>query len=223
VATTRAAWRALVRAELGDEAATKLWSDALLNAWLNEAIRDYGRAVPREATATLTTVASQTAYTLPSDLVQVVRVEHPTNTFRVFARRVGGDWVDPTPDPSPTGRGESGRYGYDVWGGQLLLEPAPTASGESIGVRYVARRTEPTSDGDALPVEDGDVELLTLYVCGRALDWITSQEAKRQAFERDRGASASATAAGYAGRYAAELAARRRQGRPGRRLVLRDL
>jgi hypothetical protein len=222
VATTRAAWRALARAELGDEAATKLWSDALLNAWLNEAIRDYGRAVPREATATLTTVASQTAYTLPGDLVQVVRVEHPTNTFRVFARRVGGDWVQGT-DEVPQADRLGGRYGYDVWGGQLLLEPAPTASGESIGVRYVARRTEPTSDGDALPVEDGDVELLTLYVCGRALDWITSQEAKRQAFERQRGASASATAAGYEERYAAELAARRCQGRPGRRLVLRDL
>src|SRR5687767_2950983 len=96
----RGNWRADCRAELGDEGATKLWSDTLLHRWLNEAIRDFGRVVPREETATLTTVAGQAAYDLPLGLVEVVRVEHPAGTFRVFAPRMGGD-PTPTPGPSP--------------------------------------------------------------------------------------------------------------------------
>jgi hypothetical protein len=220
--TTRAAWRALVRAELGDEGATPLWSDALLHAWLNEALRDYGRAVPREETATLATVAAQAAYDLPLGLVEVVRVEHPAGTYRVFAPRAGGDGT-PTPGPSPReGEGGTSGYGYDVWRGQLVLEPAPGASGESVVVRYTTRRAEPTADTDPLPVEGGDVDLLLLYVCGRALQWVSAQEGKRQAFERDRGASAAQLASGYEARYRAGLASRQRTGSRARRLVVRE-
>ncbi|HZS01350.1 MAG TPA: hypothetical protein VFE37_21710 [Chloroflexota bacterium] len=217
---TRAQWRALVRAELGDEGATRLWSDALLNEWLNEAIRDFGRVVPREEATTLTTVAGQAAYPLPLGLVEVVRVEHPANVFRVFAPRTGGEWdAALTPDPAPRGRGE---YSYDVWKGQLVLEPAPGASGESVAVRYTTRRAEPTTDADPLPVEGGDEDLLLLYVCGRALGWVSAQEGKRQAFERDRGASAAQLASAYEARYQAALASRQRTGTRARRLVLRE-
>jgi hypothetical protein len=217
---TRGAWRALVRAELGDEGATKLWSDSLLNEWLNEAIRDYGRVVPREEATTLQTVAGQAAYALPLGLVEVVRVEHPAHTFRVFAPRTGGEWGDdPTPSPSPIRGGE---YGYDVWEGQLVLEPAPGASGESVVVRHTTRRAEPTTDSEPLPVERGDEDLLLLYVCGRALEWVSAQEGKRQAFERDRGASAAQLAGAYEARYRAALASRQRTGARARRLVLRD-
>ena len=115
-----------------------------------------------------------------------------------------------------------GGYAYDVWGGQLVLEPAPTAAGESIVVRYTTRRAEPTADSDPLPVAGGDEELLLLYVAARALTWISAQEGKRQAFERERGASVDAVAARYEQRYRAGLAARERTGRRTRRLVLRD-
>ena len=218
---TRAAWRALVRAELGDEGATKLWADGLLNEWLNEALRDYGRVVPREEATTLQTVAGQAAYALPLGLVEVVRVEHPAHTFRVFAPRTGGEWDDLAliPAPSPPGRGE---YGYDVWEGQLVLEPAPGASGESVAVRYTTRRAEPTTDADPLPVEGGDEDLLLLCVCGRALTWVSAQEGKRQAFERDRGASAAQLAGSYEARYRAALASRQRTGARTRRLVVRE-
>ena len=228
---TRAQWRALVRAELGDEGATKLWADGLLNEWLNEALRDYGRVVPREEATTLQTVASQAAYALPLGLVEVVRVEHPAHTFRVFAPRTGGEWDDVTPTlqggtlqallPSPH-RGEGSGYSYDVWEGQLVLEPAPGASGESVAVRYTTRRAEPTTDADPLPVEGGDEDLLLLYVCGRALTWVSAQEGKRQAFERDRGASAAQLAGAYEARYRAALASRQRTGARTRRLVVRE-
>jgi hypothetical protein len=220
-AVPRANWRSDCRAELGDEGATKLWSDSLLNRWLNEAIRDFARQVPREETTALTSVTNQAAYDLPQGLVEVVRVEHPANTFRRFQPGVGGDAAGgPLTLLLEEGAG-SGGYGYDVWEGQLLLEPAPTASGEPIALRYTTRRAEPTADTDPLPVESGDVELLTLYVCGRALQWIGGQEAKRQAFERERGASATDLAASYQARYQAALASRQRTGARARRLVVR--
>jgi hypothetical protein len=218
---TRTVWRGLVRAELGDEGATKLWSDTLLHEWLAEAIRDFGRVVPRELTATLASVAAQAAYDLPNGLVEVVRVEHPANTFRAFEPRYGGDWRTGTEALPNTDR-LGGRYAYDVWAGQLVLEPAPTESGESIVVRYTSQRAEPTADTDPLPVEASDVELLTLYVCGRAMQWIGGQEAKRQAFERDRGASAAELAGSYQERYRAALASRQRTGARARRLVVRE-
>lgn len=220
---TRGAWRALVRAELGDEnASAYLWSTALLNEWLAEAIRDFGRGVPREETAMLTTIAGQAAYDLPLGLVEVVRVEHPANAFRVFAPSVGGDWR-PGASPPPGVDRRGGAPSYDVWRGQLVLEPAPTASGEGVVVRYTTRRAEPAADADPLPVESGDEELLLLYVCARALAWIGTQEGKRQAFERERGAVALPLADAYVRRYAAALAARART-RHGasRRLVVRD-
>ena len=222
MATTRAAWRTLARNELDDNGATKLWSDGLLNEWLAEAIRDYARVFPLETTGTLTTVASQADYTLPTGLAELVRVEHPTNTFRVHQERTGGDWRWSTTNVPLEDR-ISGRYAYEIWGATLSLEPAPTASGETIRLRYVARRTEPTGDSDVLPVDDGDVELLTFYVCARALFWISAQEAKRQAYERTRGADATKLGREYRSMYADGVAARRRQVAPrGRRLVLRD-
>jgi hypothetical protein len=220
MALTRAAWRSQVRNELGDGGGTPLWADGLLDAWLVEAIRDYGRHFPREGTATLTTVAGTSAYTLPADLVELVRVEHPVGTFRVRQARVGGEWrAAETGDRAV----RAGWWAYDVWGTTLELEPPPTVSGEAIALRYVARRAEPTADSSVLDVEDGDEALLSYYACARALEWIGAQEAKRQAFERERGAAADATARGYAQRYGEGLAARRRQARPRqRRLVPRD-
>src|SRR5437762_12904439 len=75
--TTRASLRSTVRQELNDAGGTSLWTDSLLNEWIAEAIRLYGRALPKEATATITTVADQAAYDLPADTDRVLRVECP--------------------------------------------------------------------------------------------------------------------------------------------------
>jgi hypothetical protein len=218
--STRAQWRALVRAELGDQGATPLWADALLNEWLNEAIRDFARQVPREASLSLTTVAAQADYALPNGLIEVVRVEHPADVMRTFAPLVGGDRrtsgtdrVDRVASP----------YTYDVWGGALILDPAPTANGESVLVRYTQQRAEPAADTDPLPVEQPDTDLLLLHVCARAMTLISTQEGKRQAFERDRGQTAAAQAAAYQQRHAAGIATRQRTQRPAlRHVVFRD-
>ena len=83
--------RRFARVELGDAAPPYLWSDALLHAWLAEAIGDFARLFPREETLALASVAGQVTYDLPLGLVEVVRVEHPAGRFRVHAPRRGGD------------------------------------------------------------------------------------------------------------------------------------
>lgn len=196
--TTRAALRTQIRNELNDAGATPLWSDERLNQWLAEAIRDYGRALPREVETSLASVADQAGYVLPADALRVARVEHPADVLRV----AGADGAEAA--------------GYEVFGGQLVLAPAPGASGEAIGLRYLARYAEPAADGDTLATPVEDDALLVWYACWRALGWISADEAKRQRFERQRGATAAAEAEHYRQLYREALADRRRPLRSGR-------
>jgi hypothetical protein len=209
--TTRLELRARVRAELNDAGGTPLWSDALLNQWLDEAIREYGEYFPREADAELTGVAGQAEYALPSDADRVLRVEHPDGAFRVAARLVGGDVLTVEAiDWSCT----SGTF--DAWAGQLVLQPAPDVSGESIRVRYLATYATPTSDGATLATPARDDAVLVWSVCRRALRWIDTDESKRQRFERERGASAHQAANEYQREVRAAFDRRARRVRSGR-------
>jgi hypothetical protein len=172
--------RTAIRQELNDAGGTQLWTDSLIDEWIGEAIRQYGRSLPKEATAELTTVASQAAYDLPADADRVLRVTYPEGVV----------W-----SPDLGSRGACGTY--RVFAGQLTLEPAPSTSDESIAVEYLARYAEPAADGDTLATPAADDDILLRLVVGRALRWITLDEAKRQRFEQQRGASASGTAALY--------------------------
>jgi hypothetical protein len=214
--TTRAELIGLIRAELNDGGGTALWSDALMRQWIGEAIREYGERLPREAETTLTTAAGTATYALPTDVGRVLRVEYPATLFRVPAPAAAGDGL-----AADSGGVEDGPLAYDVFGGLLVLEPAPDADGEPIGVRYLGRYAEPMADGDVLATPPADDALLVWQVCARALDWITTDEAKRMRYERDRGASAAGQAERYRGRYLEVVGLRTRRLRPARRLVVR--
>ncbi|HZT08587.1 MAG TPA: hypothetical protein VFC51_16310 [Chloroflexota bacterium] len=186
--TTRAGLRSLVRQELGDAGGTQLWADALLNEWIAEAVRLYGRTLPKEATATITTVADQAAYALPANLERVLRVEYPAGvpwSPRLALRQTQGE----------VGAESGGSYG--AFAGNLELNPAPSASGEAVRLDYLARYAEPAADGDTLETPASDDDILLRLTVARALRWITLDEAKRQRFERQRGASASDVATLY--------------------------
>jgi hypothetical protein len=178
--TTRAALRSLIRQELNDAGGTQLWTDSLINEWIAEAIRLYGRSLPKQASANLTTVADQAAYALPADTDRVLRVEYP-------------EGVPASPDLGS--RGICGSY--RAFAGNLELNPAPSVSGETIHLAYLARYAEPSVDGDTLATPAADDDILLRLVVGRALRWITLDEAKRQRFERQRGASAAEAASLY--------------------------
>jgi hypothetical protein len=218
--TTRADIRARTRDELNDTGSAKLWSDVLLNRWIGEAIREWSRVVPRDRTWQTTSVANDPSYVLPSDVLEVVRVEHPPGVFRTHGGLRDGD-VAPTADLSVVGSWPGLRPAqatWEQWGGELILIPAPDASGEAIEVRYKGAYGVPADDVTALEVASADEEALVLYACGRALQWIGLDEAKRQRFERQRGADPSASREQYERDFRA-LARQRRGGVRPRRIV----
>jgi len=177
--TTRSQLRATVRSELNDSGGTLLWADSLLNEYLNQAIREYSRRLPEEASTTITAVAGQAAYTLPARLVTVKRIEQPEDQLRL--------------------PGERHAHSYRVFGGQLILDPAPGSAGSSqdIQLEYLRSYAEPAADGDTLATPAFHDDILVALVCERALRQISADEAKRQRFERDRGADALTVARAY--------------------------
>lgn len=181
--TIRSGLRTSIRDELNDNAAVKIWTDALLNTYISEAIRAYSRELPKEAQAVISAVADQEAYTLPTDFERPLRVEQPKDTIRVF-------------DPN-----ERSTYGYRIWNNELLLEPAPTASSppatNDIILNFFARYAEPATDGSLIATPASDDDILVRLACAMALQWISTDESKRQRFERSRGASAMSMANAY--------------------------
>src|SRR3954451_6637548 len=217
--TTRAEIRARVRDELNDNGGVKLWSDGLLNRWIGEAIKDWSQVAPRDRVWQTTSTANDATYVLPSDVLEVVRVEHPPGMFRVRGGLHDGD-VSPTVALSDwTGTPPAG-LAWEQWGGEVVLVPAPGASGETIEVRYKGAYTVPSDDVTALDVATLDEEALVLYACERALQWIGLDEAKRQRFERQRGVDPLASRREYERDFQA-LARRRRGGVRPRRLAVR--
>lgn len=190
--TTRGELKARVRSELNDAGAARLWSDSLIEGWIGEAIRAYGRSLPREAVTTLASVAGQADYALPADTLAVLRVEHPEGIVRVGRPGAAGEDLAAT----------LGWPAYDVYAGTLTLRPAPGRSDEAIRVRYQASYPEPAADGDLLATPPAHDDLLVWQACFRALAWIGTDEAKRQRFERERGVSAAEAATEYRARYA---------------------
>lgn len=202
--TTRLALRSLVRDELNDVAATKLWSDVLLNTWINEAIRDYSRELPREISATITVVANQDSYTLPGDLDHITRVEQPKDSLRypIARSRTSAAGADQLVDFQDS-VGRAGPVpGYRVFGGKIILDPKPTTAGadEDIRIEYLGRYAEPALDTDVITTPASDDDVLVALVAARAFTWISGDEAKRQRVERQRGASVVGMARTYQGR-----------------------
>jgi hypothetical protein len=202
--TTLAELRSGLRTLLNDNAADGyLWADAALNLHLNDAIRSYSRSFPRETEATITTVAGQSEYDLPAACVAVVRVEVVGAAGRWLLQE-GGD---------------AAGTGYGVYGGKLLLLPAPTAGGQSITVRYLAPHAILALDADASTVATADADLILAFATARAIQSLATEEAKRQRFEQRAGQSAASAAALYWEQYAAGIRGRGTGVRVGR-LVL---
>ncbi|MCC7372179.1 MAG: hypothetical protein IT306_27440 [Chloroflexi bacterium] len=221
--TTRADIRTRVRDELNDTGATKLWSDGLLDRWIGEGIREWSRVAPRDRTWQTISAANDPTYLLPNDVLEIVRVEHPAGLFRARGGLRDGD-ISPSADLGMLG-GWTGlkpaQLTWEQWAGDLVLIPAPGATGETIEVRYKGAYTVPADDVSALDLLAEDEDALVSYVCARALGWVATDEAKRQRFERQRGADPVSARLHYQGAF--EQRARRRRGgvRP-RRLVARE-
>jgi len=211
--TTRAQLRTTIRTELNDSGGTALWSDALLNEFITQAIRTYSRELPKQASSTITVVANTAAYNLPADFDRTIRVEQPDDTIRVFdpLERTVSDEFGLSSEAS--GSTSIGSHGYRIWASQIVLTPTPTAAGatENITLEYLAVYAEPAADGDTIATPTRDDDVLVALVCADALHWIGSDEAKRARFERSRGASPQGAANLYSQRAREAINNRKRR------------
>jgi hypothetical protein len=212
--TTRATLRQSIRDELNDNGSTKLWSDGLLNSYIAEAIRAYSREAPEEASGTLDVTANVETVALPARFIRAVRVEQPAGALRYplsTMRTYEGTFTGLSQLIDFESRvGEAGgRPGYRIWGGNVVLDPAPTSDDDDGTIDYYRSYAEPSADGDTLATPSVDDDLLIRLVCARALDWISTDEAKRMRFERQRGVSAISMADHYRSLVDDEFARRR--------------
>lgn len=199
---TRSALRATIRNELNDTGGTPVWSDTLLNEWLNQAIRTYSRELPEEVQTTITVVVDQTDYALPARWLQVLRVEQPKDSLRLpvsgARTSAAGDPIGNLYDTQSKVRGAR-LHGYRVFGDELILDPAPTATGtdENIRLEFTRSYAEPAADTDEIALPDTQEDILVLLVAALALRWVATDEAKRLRYSEARGISPGAQASQY--------------------------
>lgn len=179
---TLAQLRARLRAELGDETAgASVWSDALLDGFLGDAVERLGRDAPAQAEARLLPDADG-SYTLPADVLRL---------HAVYPDAGDGESAEPLRVSE-----------YTVWAGRLRVT---SAGGAAVFVRYAGPRQRPPAMGEA-DLRGGEEPAAIWLAAAYAMDWLAKQREKAGVHA----AGHSAVGAEYARRYAEWLAAGRR-------------
>ena len=208
--TTRLDLRTSLREHLEDTGSAPLWSDAALNEWLAQAVREYGVRIPLQVTATTAAVAAgDLMIALPAGVAAeaVVAVRNAAGATVPRA----DDRVAGTAPALRTG----GAQGWNVWGGTLRFRRPATGADElgAWSIDALGGRELIGNDLDPQPVAAGDEPVIVALAATLAL-------ARRAAENGKRGDAAAARAmqalAGRAREEAATLlAARRRRPRAG--------
>ena len=208
--TTRLDLRTSLRERLEDTGSAPLWSDAALNAWLSEAVRQYGVQIPVQATAaTAAVTAGAISVALPAG-VSAEAVMAVRNGAGATVPR--GD--DRVPDSAP-GQIQGAAQGWSAWGNSLRLRRAAAGTDE-VGpwsIDYLGGRELIGNDIDPQSVVAGDEPVIVALAAAAALDQRAVERGKRGDAAAAREMRASA---GRARDEAATLlAARRRRPRAG--------
>lgn len=146
-------------------ASQTVFPDSLLNAWIDEAVRDYSLHFPRQISKTLEALAagqrefSYASLGSPEAVYAITRVEYPLGAVpRSFLQRL------PRDHPAF----EGGRY-YDLVNDGAIEVGMSLQAGESLGVLYLTHHLVPASDITSLTVPDDHLEALKLYVVLQAV------------------------------------------------------
>jgi hypothetical protein len=171
--TTLGELRATVREILPD---VTMWPDASINAWIQEAIRDFSGYFPLERSGLLDLAAEQRVYEVSeiyyggspgeedalyaTDVVGVVQVEYPygEDPPRFLSRK-------------QESAGIVGEAVFDVRGnppGELVLGEKP-ADGEQARVVYTCGHVIPDDDGDTITVPSNRQEAIIEFVRWQAI------------------------------------------------------
>ena len=151
---------------LSDAAAAK-WTQAVIEAWLNQAIQDYTQHFTRRKSTTISTTADDRTYDLPSDFRHIISVEYPTS-------QTPPEYLSRRPYTHPDFWDQSERYdivtlGDDNDTAEIWISKKPAAA-ETITIWYEAMHDYALAAGDTITVPADHHPILTAYVV-----WIASQ------------------------------------------------
>ena len=179
--TTWAQLLADIRTDLKDQSATSpKWSDATLYLYTKDAIRDYSTHFPMRVDRAAVTINEDGSYTLPTNLLRIVEVEYPENTYLEHRQSRPGVTYQPAFSTAPKT--------YSVYGGRLILDGSPT---DPVLLTYEARHAIPADASDdtmELTVPEDDEELIRLYVCAKAVEQLRAQQSSLDRFKPGSGA-----------------------------------
>lgn len=174
--TTRLDLRTSLRERLEDTGTAPLWSDAVLNEWLGQAMRQYGVQMPVQATATTAPVMSG-----------VITVALPAGIAAgsvVAVRNVAGATV-PRCDDRIAGsaplQSQGAAQGWAAWGGAVRLRRAAAGADElgAWSIDYLGGRELIGNDIDPQPVVAGDEPVIVALAAAMALERRAVESGKR--------------------------------------------
>lgn len=156
-----------VRAHLG-EITARQWTDAQLNVWINEGLRDIARRTEtiQSFNATIATVAGTPEYTALADMLRIHRIEYvPTGGPVYPVQLTTYDELDQVWGLYPNTTNGIPVYAA-LWGFppavKIRLYPVPSAAGV-LNVFYYRLPAVAAADGTTLEVLAGYEDLIVLY------------------------------------------------------------
>ena len=184
-----------LRVRLGSPSTTEI-SDAQLDTMCEVARRKLSRYKPSEAYATIATVASQTHYDLPSEVVAIRRLylqeAGPPDTTPMVEYSIDGDYSDSMGGLSPTLNWpdvvdfrsrvvrDKKLYGgtWYMEGGKLVISPTPTSA---VDLTYVYSKKLTFT---VIEADDSLLEDLFLYALHLGYGQLSTQRKKVQSVSR---------------------------------------
>lgn len=124
-------------------------TDAVVNREINRALRRIAMVHDwpwLQNEKTITTVAQQATYTLPSDFLRLVSLRFVDNTIPVNLSLRSNQEVDEVPGPGQP-------HVYSIWNGKVKLAPFPVGT-YTLSLRYIRQEDVLVNDTDAPLIPD---------------------------------------------------------------------
>lgn len=168
-----------VKRQFGDESAVQI-ADADIYRWISDAqdaIVIQNEAL-LQATATSVSVANQSDYTLPADVVHLNSILYKKFKLKKLSLQEFQEYLDGWQDNTVYSPGVP--QNYMVYANTFTLFPTPQTAGDEIKIYYSKRPVAVTADGDALSLPIQYHEAIVMYCLQQAHqldeDWAASQQ-----------------------------------------------
>jgi hypothetical protein len=180
--TTRIQFLSGVRAELQDAGPVNyVWSDSLLQAFLNEGLNRLSLDLPPVAEITLAAVMGQRDYVLGPEIGWLIAVEFPAGCG-IAPGNTGPQYGGVS--PLAAGDYQPFEQRWELINGlgdlhTLRFRYGLTQTGDIV-VRALTTYSLPAADSSVLDLKAFDEAALKWAVCARAVGWLEEARAKRQ-------------------------------------------